>query len=459
MNVNEVVNFVDKLVFDKTGKHLDDVQTAVVEGTWERKTYDDIAQECNVTKNHVGDVGAELWQLLSEILDEDIKKTNFRSTIERLKITSLPIIIQNNNKQNNNHTFHFGSQALDQYNNQDNNIHKSKSITHDLTLAPQIINFYNRNSELQTIYNWIFNQNTNLISILGLYGIGKTTLVKRFVDLHLDKFDVIIWRCLKYPKSLDLLIDDLLDVCQREVKKTIDDKLKQLFKLFREQRCLIILDDVQNIFVSGEFAGQYKTEYQDYQNFFSLMTRIEHQSSVILISEEKSTEMESLNQDLYPIQSLELSGLNNVDILHNIGLNKDETWLNLVNLYAGNPAYLKSIAISIKNIFDGKVSEFISENELVITKDMQSLFAEVFNKKISPIEQEIILSLSKFDQPVTREYLKANLKERLELSSTNFINGLESLQRRFLVKKITEDKILFDLFSVFREYVRIFCEK
>ena len=88
MNVNEVVTFVDKIVFEKTGKHLDDVQTAVVQGTWERRTYDDIAQEFNATKNHVGDIGAELWQLLSQALGEDIKKTNFRSTLERGYIKS-----------------------------------------------------------------------------------------------------------------------------------------------------------------------------------------------------------------------------------------------------------------------------------------------------------------------------------------------------------------------------------
>lgn len=77
MNVNQLLQFVDRLVVERTGKHLDDVQRAVVEGTWERQTYDDIAQKCYVTKNYVGDVGAELWQLLSEILGEDIKKIIF----------------------------------------------------------------------------------------------------------------------------------------------------------------------------------------------------------------------------------------------------------------------------------------------------------------------------------------------------------------------------------------------
>ncbi|WP_217359405.1 hypothetical protein [Anabaena sp. UHCC 0204] len=84
MTVDEVVKFVDQMVFEKTGKHLDDIQTAVVEGTWKRETYDQIAREYNLSSSHVGDVGSELWQLLSKILHEDIKKTNFCSTLERV---------------------------------------------------------------------------------------------------------------------------------------------------------------------------------------------------------------------------------------------------------------------------------------------------------------------------------------------------------------------------------------
>lgn len=92
MNVKEVLQYVDGLVLEKTGKHLDDVQKAVVEGTWQKQTYDDIAKKCHLRKNHVGDVGYHLWQLLSEVIGEDIKKINFRSTIERLKLTSSQFI-------------------------------------------------------------------------------------------------------------------------------------------------------------------------------------------------------------------------------------------------------------------------------------------------------------------------------------------------------------------------------
>ena len=65
MDVNEVLQFVDRLVFEQTGKHLDDVQRAVIEGSWQRQTYDEISKKSHVSKNYVGDIGAELWQILS----------------------------------------------------------------------------------------------------------------------------------------------------------------------------------------------------------------------------------------------------------------------------------------------------------------------------------------------------------------------------------------------------------
>ncbi|MGB3419209.1 MAG: NB-ARC domain-containing protein [Dolichospermum sp.] len=451
MNVTEVLQFVDQLVFERTGKHLDDVQQAVIEGSYKGQTYHEIAENNHFNKSHVGEIGGELWKFLSTTLGEDIKKTNFRSTVERLQITALPIIIQNNNKQNNNHTFNFSvlnsDQAIQKYQENDTNT-KSQSVYHDLKLAPKIIKFYNRETELQTLSNWILNHNTPLISVLGLSGIGKSYLVRKFIDLNLEQFEVIIWKSLKYPQSLNSLITDLLNTYQQQSEETLQANLKQLFDILIQKRCLIILDNIETIFTNGQFAGQYEPEYLDYQKFFKMITEINHQSSVILISQEKCPEMNCLYQQLNLSQSLELSGLNDINILDNIGLKNQDSWLKLIQIYEGNSTYLKDIVILIQDVYDGEVTEFLAENSLIITQNIQSHFHDLFNR-LSAIEKQIILELSKLNQPISRE----DLKQNLALSSVDFVKGLQSLQQRYLVTKIKENKILFKLSPVFREYL------
>ncbi len=451
MNVTEVLQFADELVFQQTGKHLDNSQEVVVKGVWQGKTYEEIADQSNRSERYIRDVGYKLWQILSEQLGEDIHKSNFQSTFKRLHISSSPTQNICNVTGRNNNSFNYNPLILynspEEHQKNDTNT-QSKSIYHDFKLAPKITKFCDRTQDLTKLDNAIA-QNTPLISVLGLSGIGKTTLVKRFVDLNLDQFEVIIWRSLKYPKSLDLLINDFLNVCKLEPKETLDDKLTQLFDILTDKKCLIILDDVQNIFISGDFAGKYKPEYQDYQNFFTMITETKHKSNVIVISQEQCPEIICLDEDLHPINSIELSGLDDVDILQNTGLKNEEHWLKLIKLYEGNPFYLKTVVKAIKNIFDGNVNEFLDENELIITKDMQSNLQLLFNR-LSPIEKQILLKLSKFDQPVSREELKTSL----ELSSTDFINGLDSLQQRYILTKIKADKTMFKLDSVFREYVR-----
>ena len=176
-----------------------------------------------MSERHVRDVGYKLWQILSEALGEDIKKNNFRSSFERLELKSSQFI--NIHTIQSSHNLKFCSYPYSSQDREPKNEEKSQKI--DLTLAPKIIHFYGRNTELQTLSHWLINQNTRLIAVLGLSGIGKTTLVKRFVDSFsgsasrnrtLDRFEIIIWRNLKFPESLDVLVNDLLQVCHQEQK-------------------------------------------------------------------------------------------------------------------------------------------------------------------------------------------------------------------------------------------------
>lgn len=90
MTVTEALQLANELVFAQTGKHLDDLQEEVIKGLWQGQTYNKIAEESNRSESRVKDIGHKLLHILSEQLGEDVKKSNFRSTIERLKVTSSP---------------------------------------------------------------------------------------------------------------------------------------------------------------------------------------------------------------------------------------------------------------------------------------------------------------------------------------------------------------------------------
>jgi hypothetical protein len=64
MDFKEVLQFADDLLFAKTGKHLDNVQEAILRGTWQNQKHTKIAEELHPTEGHVKDVASELWKIL-----------------------------------------------------------------------------------------------------------------------------------------------------------------------------------------------------------------------------------------------------------------------------------------------------------------------------------------------------------------------------------------------------------
>jgi hypothetical protein len=85
MTVTEVLQLVDQLVFRHTANHLNDLQSKVIKGIWQGQTYSEIADDFSYeSENHVGNVSRDLYKILSKELGEDVTKSNFCWSIERL---------------------------------------------------------------------------------------------------------------------------------------------------------------------------------------------------------------------------------------------------------------------------------------------------------------------------------------------------------------------------------------
>lgn len=83
MDTAHILQFVDKVLSAKTGKHLNDLQRKIIEGILKRQKYSDIADTYGCTAGHAKDVGYELLHMLSDAFDEPVDKGNLESVLER----------------------------------------------------------------------------------------------------------------------------------------------------------------------------------------------------------------------------------------------------------------------------------------------------------------------------------------------------------------------------------------
>ena len=83
MDTAHILQFVDKVLSAKTGKHLNDLQRKIIEGIVKRQKYSDIADTYGCTAGHAKDVGYKLLHMLSDAFDEPVDKGNLESVLER----------------------------------------------------------------------------------------------------------------------------------------------------------------------------------------------------------------------------------------------------------------------------------------------------------------------------------------------------------------------------------------
>ncbi|WP_333222507.1 NB-ARC domain-containing protein [Microcoleus sp. Pol12A5] len=182
----------------------------------------------------------------------------------------------------------------------------------DLDDAPEISTFYDRTSKLSTLKQWILENRTRLISILGLSGSGKSAIALQLIQHVQYEFDCIIWRSLRHAPPLQTLETDLIQFCRGGAPVPAPEERATTgglpLQYLRSHRCLIILDDVQTIFSSQQLAGNYQPGYENYGTFFKQIAESCHKSCIILIGWEKPREIAALESHPKICQTLQLNG-------------------------------------------------------------------------------------------------------------------------------------------------------
>ncbi|HEY9661057.1 MAG TPA: NB-ARC domain-containing protein, partial [Allocoleopsis sp.] len=320
--------------------------------------------------------------------------------------------------------------------------------------APDVSTFFGRELELATLHQWLVADRCRLIAVLGIWGIGKTTLVARLADQVKTEFDCLIWRSLLSPMPFELILADWLQQLSTymaiEVPDDVDGQISCLLQIFHRHRCCVILDGLEPILQSGDFAGHYHTEYRGYGELLKRVGQTRHQSCLLLTSREKPPEVAILEGDTMPVRSLRLNGLDREPaqkLLQVKGLLKEEQWHKLIAFYRGNPLVLNIVATTIQDLFGGDVNAFLQQSPTYVTRDL-SRFLQQQLDRLSLIEQQIMCKLAQAQEPMTLSELEASLHP---ISPYELFQALEALNMRSLIERTAQG---FTLQPVIAEYLR-----
>ena len=316
--------------------------------------------------------------------------------------------------------------------------------------------FYGRIEELVTLEEWLLNDRCRLVALLGMGGIGKTTLAVKLAQQIQDKFEYVIWRSLRDAPPVKAMLANLIqflsdeEETEADLPESVGSRVSLLIDYLRSKKCLLILDNAESILRSGGRAGQYIEGYEGYGELLRRVGETPHQSSLMLTSREKPKEVASLEGERLFVRSLQLGGLNEVEgqkIFKVKGVSGSESECRrLVKYYAGNALALKVVATTIQDVFDGNITEFLRQ-ETAVFGDIRALLEQQF-ERLSNLEKDIMSWLAINREPVSLSELREDFV--IKVPQPKLLEAMESLRRRSLVEK---SAAFFTLQPVVMEYM------
>lgn len=428
MTAEEALAILDSLLAKTT---LNDLQTQVFCQTWEGKSYSKIAASTRYDPNYIKDVGYKLWKLLSDVLGEKVTKSNIQTVLRRcahqgstLQSSSIPDLAV--------------PQALEPGPGGWHLPNASSGCNQDWGEATDISTFVGRRSELSELRMWVLQDHCRLVTLLGMGGIGKTSLAVKLGHQVQDEFEFLIWRSLRNAPPLPTLLTNLLQFLCGQTETTLPDTApelsSQLLECLRNYRCLVILDNVESILQGGGNAGSYRQGYTDYGDFLRSVGDTHHRSCLLLTSREKPREIGILEGQNLPIRTLQLPGLGATEgqaILQAKGFaGTEEKWQALIQHCDGNPLALKIVSTTIQDLFNYDIAEFLDQGTMIFG-GLRSLLDQQFNR-LAPVEQQIMYWLAINREPVSPASLRDDLVPAIP--QARLLEALNSLLRRCLLE-------------------------
>ncbi len=316
-------------------------------------------------------------------------------------------------------------------------LEKYTGCVSDWDSAPDVEPFYGREQELGQLRQWIVDDRSRLIVLYGMGGIGKTSLAVKAAQELEKEFDVLVWRSLKHTPSLSELLAGIEEFINpgyvTSPKTTVEENINKFINHLRERRCLIILDDLEEILEAEEMAGRYQPEFSQYGELIKrIASEKDIQSCLVLVSSERISDLVSMESN--KVHSLQVEGSTEIakQILASQGLEESEVWDEVIKNYGGHPLSLKIITPMIKDLYDGQVENFVRGSNSTTYLTCHFLMDQQFARLSSP-EKELMFTLAVLQRPIGIAELY--MDGWLNLPQSELIEVMTSLRGRSLLER------------------------
>jgi WD40 repeat protein len=478
MTADEALALLDTLL---QGSKLKDVQEQVFRYSWQGWTYPEIAQHLGYDDSYIRDVGYELWRQLTQELGEQVTKKNLQTVMLR-QVHLRPVISEPLG------SLELESLVIDAETPlaKAGNLSSGIAVTENERTTPpsiglvkasnqywgeiiDVASFYGRSTELMQLQQWVIGGGTHpernrcrLVTILGMGGMGKTTLAAKLVEQIRDEFEFVIWQSLRNAPPITEVLTTSIQCLSKQQEPSLPmptgDLIAQLIEYLRSHRCLLIFDNFdavlrgvnESVLSQRSLVGQYREGFEEYEEILGKLGSELHSSCLLLTSREKPKILTPLEGKTLPVRALNLAGLSVIEMQEIFKVDgcftqAETDWDCIRESYAGNPLALKIVSNTVRDLFDGSITEFLAQGSIAFG-DINLLLDEQF-RRLSDLEKQVMYWLA-----IEREWVSlAKLRENFVPSPPQHIllETLLSLVRRSLIEKGTGS---FTLQPVVMEY-------